>query len=477
MDGHQLVQERAAMSHSTITAIATPAGQGGIGIIRISGPEAFSIGVSVFHRAGNQDNNSGLLENIKTNHFYYGYVRSHVENKIIDEVLVNFMKAPHTYTREDVVEIQGHSGIQTLKSILDTVIQKGAKLARPGEFTKRAFLNGRIDLSQAEAVIDLINARSNLSLEIATSQISGGLKRKISDIRTVLLEILSQIEVAIDFPEDAGDNFDRKDMSSRIQHQAIKPIQKLIKNHNSSFLLKQGIKTTIVGAPNVGKSSIMNRLSKRDKSIVTPYPGTTRDLIEEHVDFFGAPMVLTDSAGLHSSDDPVERMGIERAIKQIQMSDLVLFIIVAGAKSTQNELGIFKLIKDKQVIIVNNKSDLVEDGEAFDMPKVFKNVSNVSVSALKNVGFNRLRNEIEKKINQKIKNFDDPIVPNLRHLKALEDSLASVESVYEGILNSLPGDLLAVDLGESIRHLSDITGENPSPDILDRIFSEFCIGK
>ena len=465
------------MSHSTITAIATPAGQGGIGIIRISGPEAFSIGASVFHRAGNQDNNSGLLENIQKNHFYYGHIRSHVENKIIDEVLVNFMKAPHTYTREDVVEIHGHSGIQTLKSILDTVIHKGAKLAQPGEFTKRAFLNGRIDLTQAEAVIDLINARSNLSLEMAVSQISGGLKRKISDIRMVLLKILSQIEAEIDFPEDVEDRFDRKDMSSRIQLQAIKPIQKLIKNHKNSFLLKKGIKAIIVGAPNVGKSSIMNRLSKRDKSIVTPYPGTTRDLIEEHVDFFGAPMVLTDSAGLHSSDDPIEKMGIERALRQIQTSDLVLFVVVAGENPTQNELGIFKLIQDKQIIIVHNKSDLSTDSEALDISKEFKNVSNVSVSALKNSGFNRLRHEIEKKINIKIKSFDDPIVPNLRHMKALEDALASVESVYEGMLNSLSGDLLAIDLGESIRHLSDITGENPTPDILDRIFSEFCVGK
>ncbi|MBW1899660.1 MAG: tRNA uridine-5-carboxymethylaminomethyl(34) synthesis GTPase MnmE [Deltaproteobacteria bacterium] len=465
------------MSHSTITAIATPAGQGGIGIIRISGPEAFSIGSSVFYRAGNQGNNSRLLDNIKTNHFYYGYVRSQGENKIIDEVLVNFMKAPHTYTREDVVEIQGHSGIQTLKSILDIVIQKGAKLAQPGEFTKRAFLNGRIDLTQAEAVIDLINAKSNLSLEIAVSQISGSLKRKISDIRTALLEILSQIEAEIDFPEDVEDIFDRKEMLSRVQHQVIKPIQKLIRNHNNSFLLKKGIKATIVGAPNVGKSSIMNRLSKRDKSIVTPYPGTTRDLIEEHVDFFGAPMVLTDSAGLHSSDDPIEKLGIERALKQIQMSDLVLFVITAGVKPTQNEQGILKLVKDKQIIIVHNKSDLVMDSKALDIPKEFKNASNISVSALKGFGFNRLRTEIEKKIYQKISDFDDPIVPNLRHMKALEDARTSVESVYEGLLNSLPGDLLAVDLGESIRHLSDITGENPTPDILDRIFSEFCIGK
>ncbi len=465
------------MSHSTITAIATPVGQGGIGIIRISGPEAFSIGASIFQPAGNQDNNSGLLKKIQTNHFYYGYVRSHVDNKIIDEVLVNFMKAPHTYTREDVVEIQGHSGIQTLQAILDSVIQKGAELAQPGEFTKRAFLNGRIDLTQAEAVIDLINARSSLSLEIAVSQISGSLKKKISHIRTVFLEILTQIEAEIDFPEEVEDDVDRKDISSRLQEQAIKPIQKLITNHKNSFPLKKGIKAIIVGAPNVGKSSIMNRLAKKDKSIVTPYPGTTRDLIEEHVDFFGVPMVLTDSAGLHASDDPIEKMGIERAARQIDASDLVLFVIVAGEKPTQNELSIFKRIQDKQVILVQNKRDLLLDSKAIAMPEEFNAVSSVSVSALQNSGFSRLRSEIEKKINEKINRFDDPIVPNLRHMKALEESLASAESAHEGILNSLSGDLLAIDLVESIRCLSDITGENPSPDILDRIFSEFCIGK
>ncbi|MFO7559680.1 MAG: tRNA uridine-5-carboxymethylaminomethyl(34) synthesis GTPase MnmE [Desulfobacterales bacterium] len=465
------------MSHSTITAIATPPGQGGIGIIRISGPEAFSIGASIFQRAGNQDNNSGFLEKIQTNHFYYGYVRSHVDNKIIDEVLVNFMKAPHTYTREDVVEIQGHSGIQTLKAILDNVIQKGAELAHPGEFTKRAFLNGRIDLTQAEAVVDLINARSSLSLEIAVSQISGGLKKTISDIRTVFLEIFSQIEGGIDFPEDVEDDSYRKDMIFRLQHQAIKPIQKLITNHKNSFPLKKGIRAIIVGAPNVGKSSIMNRLSQKEKSIVTPYPGTTRDLIEEHVDFFGVPMVLTDSAGLHASDDPIEKMGIEKAARQIEASDLVLFVIVAGEKPTQNELRIFKKIRDKQVILVQNKFDLVSGANPEEMPEAFKSISNASVSALHNTGFSRLRNEIEKKINEKINRFVDPIVPNLRHMKALEESLVSAESAYDGMVNGLSGDLLAIDLRESIRSLSDITGENPVPNILDRIFSEFCIGK
>jgi len=464
------------MSHSTIAAIATPAGQGGIGIIRISGPEAFSIGASVFHRTGNPNNPLGVLEHIKTNHFYYGFVLSNGTNKIIDEVLINFMKAPHTYTREDVVEIHGHAGIQTLALILDTVIQKGAEPALPGEFTKRAFLNGRIDLTQAEAVIDLINARSQLSLEIAVSQLSGALKRKISEIRTVLLEILSAIEAEIDFPEEVGGDFNYKDTATRIRHQVVKPIRKLVKNHHNSFQFKSGIKAIIVGAPNVGKSSIMNRLSKRDRSIVTPYPGTTRDLVDEYINFWGLPVVLTDSAGLHSSNDPIEKEGIERAVRQIQLSDIVLFVVEAGKEPTPNEKRIFNLIKEKQLIIIYNKSDLTGKEHTIP-PEAFKNFSNVSVSAIKNSGFDQLRKEIGKKINEKIRYLDDPIVPNLRHMESLETVLASATSAHEAISNNLPGDLIAIDLREAIRHLSDIIGENPTPDILDRIFNEFCVGK
>jgi tRNA modification GTPase len=467
-----------AMNSSTIAAITTPAGRGGIGIVRISGPLSFSIGLQLF-KPLNKSNTSiiGKRFPYKTHRVYFGHFYSYHQNTPIDEVLIVFMKSPRTYTREDVVEVHGHAGYQTLKSILRAVLDAGAVLAEPGEFTKRAYLNGRIDLTQAEAVIDLINARSDLSREIAFSQITGNLRKYISDIRKLLVDIMTRIQAEIDFPDEVPISIKRDTLYSEIHDHVVLRIKKLIKNHDQFYFLNEGIQAIIIGAPNVGKSSLMNRLSRKEKSIVTSYPGTTRDLIEEHVQFFGFPMVLTDTAGLHESKDPVEILGIDMALSKIQKADLVLFVLQAGHPLSENELRISELIFKKRVILVFNKIDLLSEFCEIEVPATLAGFESVYISALKNIGMESLETTIENIISQKIQDFHDSVLPNIRHKYLLEKSLASLFRLLEGVLSGTPTDLLALDLNEAITQLSQISGENIHLDVLDQIFNDFCIGK
>jgi tRNA modification GTPase len=466
------------MTCSTIAAIATPAGRGGIGIVRISGPQSFSIGRQLFKPLSNSS--TSTLDNrfpYKTHRVYFGHFHSYHQNTPIDEVLIVFMKSPRTYTREDVVEVHGHAGYQTLKSILKAVLDAGAVLAEPGEFTKRAYLNGRIDLTQAEAVIDLINARSDLSREIALSQITGNLKKRIADIRKLLIDILTRIQAEIDFPDEIPASINKDILFSDIHDQVVLPIQKLIQNHDQFYFLHEGIQAIIIGAPNVGKSSIMNCLSRKEKSIVTSYPGTTRDLIEEHVQFFGIPMVLTDTAGLHESKDPIETLGIDMALAKIQKADLVLFVLQAGHPLTQNELRISELISKKRVILVFNKIDLLAEYHEIELPKTLAGFESVYISALKNTGMDSLETTIKNIISQKIESFHDSLLPNIRHKNLLDKSITSLFRFIEGLLSGIPTDLLVLDLNDAIIQLGQISGEDIHLDILDQIFNDFCIGK
>ncbi len=466
------------MTSSTIAAIATPAGRGGIGIVRISGPLSFSIGLQLFKPLSNSSTSTSCNRfPYKTHRVYFGHFYSHHQNAPIDEVLIVFMKAPRTYTREDVVEIHGHAGYQTLKSILKAVLDAGAVLAEPGEFTKRAYLNGRIDLTQAEAVIDLINARSNLSREIAFSQITGNLRKRISDIRKILIDIMTHIQAEIDFPDEIPASINRDTLFSEIHNRVVIPIQKLIKNHDQYYFLNEGIQTIIIGAPNVGKSSLMNCLSRKEKSIVSSYPGTTRDLIEEHVQFIGFPMVLTDTAGLHDSKDPVEILGIDKALAKIQKANLILFILQAGQPLTENELRISKLIMNKHVILVFNKIDLLTEYREIELPETLAGFKAVYISALKNTGMDSLKAIIENVISQKTEGFHDFLLPNIRHKHLLDKSIASLFRLSEGLLSGIPTDLLVLDLNDAIIQLGQISGEDIHLDILDQIFKDFCIGK
>ena len=475
------------MNDSTITAVATPPGSGGIGIIRISGKDALSIAESIFkknqRKSPSEKNRRNKCLFNKENDFeshklYLGNIIDKEKGKKIDEVLLAVMKAPNSYTREDVVEINAHSGQIALSEILKLVIEKGARLAQPGEFTKRAFINGRIDLTQAEAVIDIINARTDKSLEIASSQIEGKLKNKISSIRDSLIKLLSEIEAGIDFPDEEIEGLDNDDIIARIKKEVTKPLKELLKSYEKGHVFKEGIRLVVAGKPNVGKSSLMNRMANKERAIVTALPGTTRDIIEETIDINGIPAIISDTAGLHNSKDPVEVLGIEKAYEQITISDIVLFMIDASLELTKEDYKILKDLKHKEIIIVINKIDLVNKNYVFDMPESWKGIETVKISALYDIGIDKLNSVITKIATEGLTiNSNNSIVPNLRHKIEIEKCLETISRTKEGLKNETPFELIAIDIKEAKDSLGEIIGVSVKEEILDKIFSRFCIGK
>jgi tRNA modification GTPase len=464
------------MQHTqhTIAAIATPAGTGGIGIIKISGTDAVPIAASLFRKRGE-------CESLKTHSFqshrlYYGHITDPENGRVIDEVLFAPMFAPHSYTREDVVEIHSHSGMAVLNAILNLLLKKGARLAEPGEFTKRAFLNGRIDLTQAEAVIDIINAKTDKSLEIAASQIKGDLKNRVESVSDALLDILTRAEAAIDFPDDVEDIMDRDAAAEQIKQQVIDELERLISQYETAHVLRDGLKVVIAGRPNAGKSSLMNCLLQKDRAIVTPIPGTTRDLIEETLNIRGIPVVIADTAGLHDSDDPVEVLGIRKTYEYVQLSDLILFMIDLSRPVTENDHQIYEKICHKNVILVANKSDLVEDEFTPDIPDMWKKIPLVRISALYDQGLDALRDRIASVFTGGY-DREDTVIPNLRHKLALERGLEAANTAVRAVQENIPFELVSIDIRESLDSLGEITGLTASEDILDQIFSRFCIGK
>ena len=489
--------------NDTIAAIATPFGNGGIGVIRISGDKAFDIASRLFStsRCGQSAMGHHPLQNMKelqtANQFlheketisekcssfvshkvYHGYIFDLKNQDVIDEVLLIPMKAPRSYTAQDVIEIQAHAGTIVLKTILEQIVSCGARLSEPGEFTKRAFLNNRIDLTQAEAVADIINAKSVNALKFAASQNLGTLKNQINDLRTKLIDLLSLIEVNIDFPEDVQ-SFQPSVKEIKLIDKIIEKCREFIKQHDDACFLKEGIKIAICGAPNVGKSSLMNRLLDKDRSIVTAIPGTTRDPVEEGLNIDGIPFVIADTAGIHQTDDLVEIIGIEKARDHISTSDLVLFMKESGTLFFDKEFEKI-LPPDKQenvkVIFVINKIDL-QDNDLPELSEKYQDIPKIEISALLNTGIKRLKQKI---VNICIADLDlekSSVIPNLRHKKALEQTVESLTAVKEGLTQSLEEEMLAIDIKNSIDCLGTITGETASLDILDNIFSNFCIGK
>lgn len=451
----------------TITAIATPYGLGGIGIIRISGPESLRI-VSEFFRS--ETFNPSI---VKSHHLYYGYIFDPSDTMKIDDVLISYMKAPSSYTGESVVEINCHSGFMVLQKILDLVIKAGARMADAGEFTKRAFLNGRIDLTQAEAVIDVINSKTDFSLKLASRQLNGGLANKINEIRIELVEILSFIEVSIDFPEDDITPFPQQTTAHKVMSAASK-ISHLIATYEEGYLYTNGIQAVIAGKPNVGKSSILNALLGDYRAIVTPLPGTTRDVIQETINIRGIPVRLLDTAGLRNSDHEIEKIGIDMTISKISEADLVLLIVDGSTPLDDFDLSTIALLKHKKTILVINKSDLPQ---VVSIPDISCS-SVVSVSALHHDGIDILKDAIACAI---LKNTDnilsDTFITNMRHKNALEKAHESLMHVYSGFEKGLSPELIAVDLQTSLSFLGEITGETATEDILDAVFSNFCIGK
>ncbi len=460
------------MDNETIAAISTPIGSGGIGIIKISGKNALPIISEIF-----KDSIKNREFFPKESHrLYHGHIFDPDTQKTLDEVLVSFMLAPKSYTGEDVVEINIHSGIFLLKTILNIVISKGARLADPGEFTKRAFLNGRIDLTQAEAIIDVINAKSKKALEIANAHIDGVIKKQIEPMLEALNGIIVKIEASIDFP-DVVEPFNIQDDINYIENNVIKKLNELILGYNEGRIVREGIKLVIAGRPNVGKSSLMNRLLKKERAIVTSIPGTTRDTIEETIIISGIPAIVSDTAGLHDTKDPVESIGIRKAQEQINDADIVLFVTEAQNHFTEDDRKLFESIKRKQLIVVVNKIDLLSENTSVEINDELKSFPVIMISSLYNNGIDLLKEKIKETVINKKEYNNSTLVPNLRQKITLEKCLENMISVSEGMKAGLPYEIISIDFMDAIEMLKEIIGSSIKTDILDQIFSQFCIGK
>lgn len=465
----------------TIAAIATPPGPGGIGIIRISGPQAFQILQEIFLPR----HNKASLPAYESHRMYYGYIVDPGTSAPIDEALVVFMRAPNTYTREDVVEIQCHGSYLVLQEILSTIISQGARLAEPGEFTKRAFLNGRLDLTQAEAVLELIEAKTDEARSVAMGQLRGRLCEKVRDIREKLLALRAIIEVAIDFPEDETDILDSETLLRQLQADIAEPLEQLITRAAEGKIYREGISAVILGRPNVGKSSLLNTLLEEDRALVTPVPGTTRDTIEEFVNIKGMPVRMVDTAGIRNTRETVEEMGIQRARAKLADADLVLFVLDATESLTEDDLVLYRSIqknrKKQKILLVLNKIDLGAGASPDHYRQGLGHEELVAVSAKLHDNITELKEMIFSVIAGKtIGPAWDPgaaVVPNVRHKGALEKALAACRKAEEALAADISPDLLAIDIQSALEYLGDIVGETTTEDVLDMIFARFCIGK
>lgn len=462
------------MLQDTIAAIATPLGEGGIGIVRISGPEAIGIADQIFKAKYNQKWGSGPGFRLT-----YGHVINPHNGQIVDEALVALMRGPKSFTGDDVVEIHCHGGILPLKQILDLVLEQGATLAGPGEFSKRAFLNGKLDLAQAESIINIIRSKTDAALKISMDQLQGRLSTKINELQDSLLAILAQIEAKIDFPEDDIEEITLKEVGQRCQY-LLTELDKLIISADSGKIYQEGVKTVIIGKPNVGKSSLLNALLKENRAIVTDIPGTTRDVIEEIININGIPLKIIDTAGLRETDDVVEKIGVERSRELINEGDLILFVLDAATGLKEEDYQIMQLIQGKKSIVIINKTD-INDG-IIDPQRVTvdlgANIPMVEVSALYNQGLEKLEQQIVKLVlGGEISVDDQVLVTNARHKQALERAKKHVQEIINGIEYEIPGDLLSIDVKGAWEALGEITGNTVGEDLIDRIFRDFCIGK
>ena len=454
---------------STIASISTAPGIGGIGIIRMSGENTFKVLDKIF-KAKSPKN----IEEIAGYTIKYGHIVD--EEKIIDEVLVSYFKAPKSYTTEDMCEINSHGGSVIINKILDICIRNGAEIAEPGEFTKRAFLNGRIDLTQAESVIDIINAKSDREAKEGIKQLEGFLTKKIKSIKDIILEIITNIEVSIDYPE--------YDTPELIDEQLIEKIDKsmeLLKDLEKSFengkIIKEGIKTVIIGKPNAGKSSLLNMMLNEERAIVTEYEGTTRDTIEEFININGIPLKLIDTAGIRETDNEVEKIGIDKSIKLVKNADLIIAIIDSSKELTKEDDEILKLVDPNKTILIFNKIDI---GKIIDENDVrfngFNNI--VKISALKEIGKEDLYKKISELFNFNKINFDnDVIITNKRHQYLIKKAYNHLKESKESISNKMPIDIVAIGIRDVLIDLGEITGEEVGEEIINEIFSRFCLGK
>jgi tRNA modification GTPase len=455
----------------TIAAIGTPLGESAIGVVRLSGPKCEAIAEIIFRRPHGKTH-------LKSHYFYYGHVVDSSTQKPVDEVLVSLMRAPKTYTRQDVLEIQCHGGILALKRILELVIEAGARPAEPGEFTKRAYLNGRIDLTQAEAVIDLIRSRSTQSLAFSARQITGQLRDEILLIRENIAELLAQIEVAIDFPEEDVEIVPPDRALRLFREQLMPKLDSLIETYAVGRLYREGLSVAIVGKPNVGKSSLLNSLLNEKRAIVTPHPGTTRDVIEESIDLDGLPISIMDTAGLRETRDEIELISLEFTRDRLELADLILWVLDLSTESDALDDAVFEILHGKTVIGVANKRDLCPGKSLAGLEARYPGISMVAVSALYSEGLDQLKKAIQHKAMRKDpESISGPIITRTRHKLALKRCREYLNKAAQCIVDGMILDRLAVDLQGALQELGEIVGLVTTDDILERIFSEFCIGK
>ena len=455
----------------TIAGIATAPGEGGIGIIRISGNKSLEVCESIFKSKSNKKINE---YNQRT--LIYGNIYDNEKN-IIDEVLVAYMKGPNSYTAEDVIEINCHGGFISVKKILELILSKDVRLAEAGEFTKRAFLNGRIDLSQAEAIIDVIKAKTDKAYEVAQNHLEGALSKKIKDLRMKVTEVLAHLEVSIDFSEEDVEEITYKTLKEK-SLELKEEIKKLYDTAESGKIFRDGLKTVIIGKPNVGKSSLLNAILGENRAIVTDIAGTTRDVIEEFVNINGIPLKIVDTAGIRETDDIVEKIGVEKSRESFNNADLVIMVLDSSKKLSKEDIEILEELKNKKVIILLNKIDLESNIEIDKIKEYVDEDSIINISALKNIGIDTLNTKIEEMVYRgSVRSSSDLMITNTRHKDALFKAYESINDAIKAIDDNMPYDFIEVDFKNIWDYLGYINGDTVKEDLLDTIFANFCIGK
>lgn len=458
------------MSSDTIAAIATAMSPSGIGIVRISGDEALAI----IDRIYSSKNNNVRLNDCKSHTIHYGYIYD--GDEVVDEVMVLLMKAPNSYTREDTVEIDCHGGVYVMKRILETVIKYGARPAEPGEFTKRAFLNGRLDLTQAESVIDVINAKNDYALKSSLNQLKGSVHEEVKKIRDEIIYQIAFIESALDDPEHISlEGYPEK--LHKIVDNNVEKVDKLLKSFDNGRILKEGINTVIVGKPNAGKSSLLNILVGQEKAIVTEIAGTTRDVLEEQINLNGITLNVMDTAGIRNTSDVVEKIGVDRARKYAVNADLVIYVIDASTELDENDYEIMKLLQDKKAIVLLNKSDLDTKVQPEEVKK-YLDKKVISISAKNNTGIDEFEDTIKEMFSQGEVTFNDEIYSiNVRQKNSLQIVLEHLKQVNQSIEDGMAEDFFSIDLMGAYEELGKIIGESVEDDLVEEIFSKFCMGK